>query len=80
MSFTRDRMGSWCTMSKKAAPGSYASGSRPSVIARSMLDEDIRTFYEQPWVMVASDGGIGLRHPRSAGTSQRVASVAQTRA
>jgi len=43
-----------------------------SVIARSMLDEDIRTFYEQPWVMVASDGGIGLRHPRSAGTFPRV--------
>jgi N-acyl-D-amino-acid deacylase len=43
-----------------------------SVIAKSMLDEDIRTFYEQPWVMVASDGGIGLRHPRSAGTFPRV--------
>jgi N-acyl-D-amino-acid deacylase len=43
-----------------------------SVIGKSMLDEDIRTFYEQPWVMVASDGGIGLRHPRSAGTFPRV--------
>lgn len=43
-----------------------------SVIATSMVDEDIRTFYQQPWVMVASDGGIGLRHPRSAGTFPRV--------
>jgi len=43
-----------------------------SVIGKSMLDEDIRIFYEQPWVMVASDGGIGLRHPRSAGTFPRV--------
>ena len=37
-----------------------------------MIDEDIRRFYRQPWVMVASDGGIGLRHPRSAGTFPRV--------
>jgi N-acyl-D-amino-acid deacylase len=37
-----------------------------------MVDEDIRTFYEQPWVMVASDGGIGMRHPRAAGTFPRV--------
>ena len=29
-------------------------------------------FYEQPWVMVASDGGIGVRHPRGAGTFPRV--------
>lgn len=43
-----------------------------SVIATSMIDEDIRTFYQQRWVMVASDGGIGLRHPRSAGTFPRV--------
>ena len=43
-----------------------------SVIATSMVDEDIRTFYQQSWVMVASDGGIGLRHPRSAGTFPRV--------
>jgi N-acyl-D-amino-acid deacylase len=43
-----------------------------SVIATSMVDEDLRTFYRQPWVMVASDGGIGLRHPRSAGTFPRV--------
>ena len=37
-----------------------------------MVEEDIRAFYQQPWVMVASDGGIGLRHPRSAGTFPRV--------
>jgi N-acyl-D-amino-acid deacylase len=43
-----------------------------SIICKSMVDEDIRRFYGQPWVMVASDGGIGLRHPRSAGTFPRV--------
>jgi N-acyl-D-amino-acid deacylase len=43
-----------------------------SIICKSMVDADIRRFYEQPWVMVASDGGIGMRHPRSAGTFPRV--------
>jgi N-acyl-D-amino-acid deacylase len=43
-----------------------------SVICKSMVDEDIRTFYQQPWVMVGSDGGIGMRHPRAAGTFPRV--------
>jgi N-acyl-D-amino-acid deacylase len=43
-----------------------------SVVGKSMVEEDIRRFYAQPWVMVASDGGIGLRHPRSAGTFPRV--------
>jgi N-acyl-D-amino-acid deacylase len=43
-----------------------------TVVAKSMVEEDIRRFYSQPWVMVASDGGIGLRHPRSAGAFPRV--------
>jgi N-acyl-D-aspartate/D-glutamate deacylase len=43
-----------------------------SVVATSMIEEDIRRFYTQPWVMVGSDGGIGLRHPRSSGTFPRV--------
>jgi N-acyl-D-amino-acid deacylase len=43
-----------------------------SVVGKSMVEDDIRRFYTQPWVMVASDGGIGLRHPRSAGTFPRV--------
>ena len=42
------------------------------VVCTSMVDEDIRAFYSQPWVMVASDGGIGVRHPRGAGTFPRV--------
>jgi N-acyl-D-amino-acid deacylase len=42
------------------------------VICKSMVDEDIRTFYRQPWTMVASDGGVGARHPRGAGTFPRV--------
>ena len=42
------------------------------VVCHSMKDEDISTFYRQPWVMVSSDGGIGSRHPRGAGTYPRV--------
>jgi N-acyl-D-amino-acid deacylase len=42
------------------------------VIAKSMTDADIELFYKQPWVMVASDGGIDGRHPRGAGTFPRV--------
>jgi len=36
------------------------------------FDEDIRAFYQWPWTMVSSDGGIGMRHPRGAGTFPRV--------
>lgn len=43
-----------------------------SVVAKSMMDEDIRAFYSWPWTMVSSDGGIGYRHPRGAGTFPRV--------
>jgi len=43
-----------------------------TIVCHSMKDEDIRIFYQQPWVMVSSDGGIGSRHPRGAGTFTRV--------
>jgi len=43
-----------------------------SVVCKSMVEPDMKTFYQQPWVMVASDGGIGARHPRGAGTFPRV--------
>ena len=42
------------------------------VVCTSMVDDDIRMFYQQPWVMVGSDGGIGVRHPRGAGTFPKV--------
>jgi N-acyl-D-amino-acid deacylase len=42
------------------------------VVCRSMQEADLRVFYRQPWVMVASDGGIGMRHPRGAGAFPRV--------
>ena len=42
------------------------------IIGHTMQEEDVRTFYSQPWVMVSSDGGVGGRHPRSAGTFPRV--------
>jgi N-acyl-D-amino-acid deacylase len=49
-----------------------AANSDAMVIAKSMTDADIELFYKQPWVMVASDGGIDGRHPRGAGTFPRV--------
>jgi len=42
------------------------------VVCKSMIEPDIKTFYQQRWVMVSSDGGIGVRHPRGAGTFPRV--------
>jgi N-acyl-D-amino-acid deacylase len=42
------------------------------VVCHSMKDADIQMFYRQSWVMVSSDGGIGSRHPRGAGTYPRV--------
>lgn len=43
-----------------------------NVIGHSMREADVLAFYRRPWVMVASDGGIGSRHPRGAGTFPRV--------
>jgi len=45
------------------------------IIGQSMIESDIKAFYQQPWVMVASDGGIGSEHPRGAGTFPRVLGV-----
>jgi N-acyl-D-amino-acid deacylase len=42
------------------------------VIGHSMKPEDVYAFYKRPWVMVASDGGIGSEHPRGAGTFPKV--------
>lgn len=42
------------------------------VVCSSMSEDDVKAFYQQPWVMVSSDGGIGGRHPRGAGTFTRV--------
>ena len=43
-----------------------------SVVGHAMTEADMREFFVQPWVMVASDGGIGMRHPRATGTFPRV--------
>ena len=42
------------------------------IIGHSMREDDVHTFYAQPWVMVSSDGGIGMRHPRATGTFPKV--------
>ncbi len=49
-----------------------AANTEASIIGKSMIDRDIQAFYQQPWVMVSSDGGIGSQHPRGAGTFPRV--------
>jgi N-acyl-D-amino-acid deacylase len=43
-----------------------------TVVSQSMQEKDMKVFYQQPWVMVGSDGGIGVRHPRGAGTYPRI--------
>lgn len=43
-----------------------------TIVCHSMKEADMRAFYAQPWVMVSSDGGIGTRHPRGAGTFPRM--------
>ena len=54
-----------------------AANTEADVIGQSMTEADIKAFYQQPWVMVASDGGIGIggSHPRGAGTFPRVLGV-----
>jgi N-acyl-D-amino-acid deacylase len=52
-----------------------AANTEAMVICQSMIESDIRAFYQQPWVMVASDGGIANSHPRGAGTFPRVLGV-----
>jgi dihydroorotase/N-acyl-D-amino-acid deacylase len=42
------------------------------VIGYGMNEADVKAFYQTPWVMVSSDGGIGSRHPRGTGTFTRV--------
>ncbi len=43
-----------------------------SVVCNSMNENDVKAFYQRPWVMVSSDGGIGGRHPRGTGTFPKV--------
>jgi N-acyl-D-amino-acid deacylase len=43
-----------------------------NVVVKAMIESDMQTFFRQPWVMVGSDGGIGMRHPRGAGTYPRI--------
>jgi N-acyl-D-amino-acid deacylase len=52
-----------------------AANTEAEVIGKSMIEPDIKAFYQQSWVMVASDGGIGSAHPRGAGTFPRVLGV-----
>lgn len=52
-----------------------AAGEDATVIGQSMTEADIKAFYQRPWVMVASDGGIDSRHPRGAGSYPRVLGV-----
>jgi len=42
------------------------------VIGHGMTEPDVKAFYQTPWVIVSSDGGIGSRHPRGTGTFTRV--------
>lgn len=47
-------------------------GGGAGVIGYGMTEADVKTFYQTPWVMASSDGGIGSRHPRGTGTFPRI--------
>jgi len=49
-----------------------AAHTEAEIIGQSMIESDIQQFYQRPWVMVASDGGVASQHPRGAGTFPRV--------
>lgn len=49
-----------------------AAKTEADILCQAMIDSDIKAFYQQPWVMVASDGGIDDAHPRGAGSFPRV--------
>lgn len=49
-----------------------AQNTEAEIIGQSMIEKDMKAFYQQPWVMVGSDGGINSDHPRGAGTFPRV--------
>jgi N-acyl-D-amino-acid deacylase len=42
------------------------------VIGHTMIADDMKQFMQQPWAMIASDGGLNTSHPRGAGTFPRV--------
>jgi N-acyl-D-amino-acid deacylase len=43
-----------------------------TIVGKSMIEADTKVFYQWKWTMVGSDGGIGMSHPRGAGTFPRV--------
>lgn len=43
-----------------------------TIVGKSMIEADTKVFYQWRWTMVGSDGGIGMSHPRGAGTFPRV--------
>lgn len=43
-----------------------------SIVCTSMTEADVKAFMRHRQVMISSDGGIGARHPRGAGTFPRV--------
>jgi N-acyl-D-amino-acid deacylase len=49
-----------------------AKNTEAGIIGQSMIESDIKAFYQRPWVMVGSDGGLDSHHPRAAGTFPRV--------
>jgi N-acyl-D-amino-acid deacylase len=63
---------SYVEMYRRIVREGDAADTEAGIIGHSMVEDDVKAFYQQPWVMVASDGGIGSEHPRGAGTFPRV--------
>ncbi len=43
-----------------------------TVVTTSISEKDVTAFLSHAWVMISSDGGLEIAHPRSAGTFTRV--------
>jgi N-acyl-D-aspartate/D-glutamate deacylase len=52
--------------------GELVKEGETTVISSSIAERDIAALLRHAWVMVASDGGIGMEHPRASGTFARV--------
>jgi len=60
------------SISEIAVYAKIVDDDRAGIIGHTMTEDDMRVFYQQTWTMVSSDGAIGGRHPRGAGTFPRV--------
>ncbi len=57
---------------KATLPGPDGKEKEEDVIVESMSEDDLRSFIANPRIMFCTDGGLKMRHPRSAGSFPRI--------